>query len=111
MKRCLIKIHEILGASAESVDLLPNPGIGTEWTKNLPSDDGHESDQIFEFDGSSSAIIPGTVLDEALSHTFTVATWMKHKQSPDQDHHTKEHVICSADDHSQFPLFCIFFGH
>ncbi|XP_059490365.1 calsyntenin-1 isoform X2 [Neocloeon triangulifer] len=91
--------RKLCGASAESVDLLPNPGLSTEWTKNLPSDDGHESDQIFEFDGNTAAVVPNTVLDEALSHTFTVATWMKHKQSPDSDHHTKEHIICSADDH------------
>ncbi|KAF4533082.1 hypothetical protein B566_EDAN017269 [Ephemera danica] len=92
--------RKLCGASAESVDLLPNPGLGAEWTRSLPSDEGHESDQIFEFDGSSTAaVVPSTVLDEALSHTFTVATWMKHKQNQDQDRRAKEHILCSADDH------------
>jgi hypothetical protein len=87
----------------ESVDLLPSPGIGSEWTKSLPTDEGRESDQIFEFDGASSAVaIPSDVLDHNLSSTFTIATWMKHKQHPDQDKHVKEHIICSADDHSKY---------
>lgn len=84
------------------MDLLPNPGLGAEWTRSLPTDEGHESDQIFEFDGSSTAaVVPASVLDESLSHTFTVATWMKHKQNPDQDRRAKEHILCSADDHSE----------
>jgi hypothetical protein len=87
----------------ESVDLLPSPGIGSEWTKSLPTDEGRESDQIFEFDGASSAVaIPSDVLDHSLASTFTIATWMKHKQHPDQDKHVKEHIICSADDHSKY---------
>jgi len=90
------------GASMESIDLLPSPGIGSEWTKSLPTDEGRESDQIFEFDGASSAVaIPPDVLDHNLASTFTIATWMKHKQHPDQDKHVKEHIICSADDHSK----------
>lgn len=98
----MISLTILAGASAESVDLLPNPGLGAEWTRSLPSDEGHESDQIFEFDGSSTAaVVPGSVLDENLSHTFTIATWMKHKQNPDQDRRSKEHILCSADDHSK----------
>ncbi|PSN32451.1 Calsyntenin-1 [Blattella germanica] len=59
-----------------------------EWTKSLPTDEGRESDQIFEFDGASSAVaIPSDVLDHNLASTFTIATWMKHKQHPDQDKH------------------------
>jgi len=86
----------------ESIDLLPSPGIGSEWTKSLPTDEGRESDQIFEFDGASSAVaIPPDVLDHNLASTFTIATWMKHKQHPDQDKHVKEHIVCSADDHSK----------
>lgn len=92
--------RKLCGASMESIDLLPSPGIGSEWTKSLPTDEGRESDQIFEFDGASSAVaIPPDVLDHNLASTFTIATWMKHKQHPDQDKHVKEHIICSADDH------------
>jgi hypothetical protein len=47
------------------------------------------------------------VLDHNLASLFTIATWMKHKQHPDQDKHVKEHIICSADDHSKY---CYFFS-
>lgn len=93
----------------DSVDLLPSPGIGSEWTKSLPTDEGRESDQIFEFDGTSSAVaIPSDVLDHSLASVFTIATWMKHKQHPDQDKHVKEHIICSADDHSKYHCYLSF---
>ncbi|XP_063219029.1 calsyntenin-1 [Bacillus rossius redtenbacheri] len=92
--------RKLCSASMDSVDLLPSPGIGSEWTRSLPTDEGRESDQIFEFDGASSAVaIPPDVLDHNLASTFTIATWMKHKQNPEQDKHVKEHILCSADDH------------
>lgn len=93
--------RKICGASSESIDLLPTPGTpGSEWTKTLATDEGHESDQMFEFDGVSSAVaIPNDVLDHSLSSTFTIATWMKHKPQLNQDKYTKEHILCSADDH------------
>lgn len=101
------------GASSESIDLLPTPGTpGSEWTKTLATDEGHESDQMFEFDGVSSAVaIPNDVLDHSLSSTFTIATWMKHKPQLNQDKYTKEHILCSADDHSMYLIvhliFCV----
>lgn len=93
--------RKICGASSESIDLLPTPGLpGSEWTKKLATDEGHESDQMFEFDGVSSAVaIPNDVLDHGLSSQFTISTWMKHKPIPHQEKHVKEHIICSADDH------------
>lgn len=93
--------RKICGASSESIDLLPTPGVpGSEWTKKLATDEGHESDQMFEFDGVSSAVaIPEAVLDHGLSPQFTISTWMKHKPLPHQDKHLKEHILCSADDH------------
>lgn len=91
-----------VGASSESVDLLPT---GLEWTKTLTTDEGHESDQMFEFDGSTSTVsVPNDVLDHGLARTFTLSTWLKHKAHPDQDKHTKEHILCSADDHSNYYL-------
>lgn len=91
-----------LGASKNSIDLLPSPGVGTEWTKSLPTDEGRESDEIFEFDGANTAVaIPNDVLDHNLSSVFTVSAWLKHKHIPTQEKHVKEHVICSADDHSK----------
>lgn len=64
---------------------------------------GHESDQMFEFDGSSTAVsIPNSVLNHSLSATFTIATWMRHGEHNEQDKHVKEHILCSADDHSKY---------
>lgn len=95
------------GASSDSIDLLPSPGIGAEWTRGLPTDDGHESDQIYEFDGTSNAVvIPESTLNHNLTDNFTVAFWMKHEPYPDHnDTHMKEHIICNADDHSKFRFF------
>uniref|UniRef100_V5GPF1 Calsyntenin-1 n=1 Tax=Anoplophora glabripennis TaxID=217634 RepID=V5GPF1_ANOGL len=42
--------RKLCGASPSAIDLLPSPGVGAEWTKPLISDEGHESDQMFEFD-------------------------------------------------------------
>lgn len=84
------------------MDLLPTPSPSTEWTKALATDEGHESDQMFEFDGTSSAAaIPNEVLDHGLARTFTISSWVKHKPSLEMDKHVKEHILCSADDHSK----------
>lgn len=94
----------LAGASQDSIDLLPSPASGAEWAKSLQTDEGHEGDQMFEFDGVTSAVIvPPSVLDHNLASTFTFSTWMKHKPQPGADKHVKEHVICSADDHSELP--------
>lgn len=64
------------------------------------SDEGHESDQIFEFDGENSAVaIPNNVLNHELAATFTISSWMKHKNHLPVDKHRKEHILCLADDH------------
>ncbi|XP_076359160.1 calsyntenin-1-like [Tachypleus tridentatus] len=89
-------------ASTESVDLLPTPELGVSWTRNIPTDDGHESDQIYQFDGATSVVVPETVLNHNLTNNFTVAFWMKHERYPEPNHashHMKEHIICNADDH------------
>ncbi|KAH0814861.1 hypothetical protein GEV33_007930 [Tenebrio molitor] len=92
--------RKLCGASPSAIDLLPSPGVGAEWTKPLISDEGHESDQMFEFDGASTAVsIPNSVLDHNLPSTFTIATWMRHGQHQGQDKRLKEHILCSADDH------------
>lgn len=98
--------RKLCGASPDAVDLLPSPGLGAEWTKPLVSDEGHESDQMFEFDGTSTAVaVPAHVLDHNLASVFTIATWMRHGQHPGQDRHVKEHILCSADDHSKYFLW------
>ncbi|XP_023227601.1 calsyntenin-1-like isoform X2 [Centruroides sculpturatus] len=93
--------RKLCGASSDSIDLLPSPGIGAEWTRELPTDEGHESDQIYEFDGVTNAVvIPESTLNHNLTNNFTVAFWMKHEPLPDHNNsHMKEHIICNADDH------------
>ncbi|KAG1668104.1 Calsyntenin-1 [Nymphon striatum] len=95
--------RKMCGASQNSVDLLPTPGLGSEWTSELMTDDGHESDQIYEFDGETNAVvIPDGTLDHNLTTVFTISTWMKHKSnSAPKSAHKKEHIICNADDHAK----------
>jgi len=96
-----------IGASEESVELLPANHVPLSAGNAIKHDEGRESDQMYEFDGSSTAVaIPNDVLDHGLSSAFTISTWMKHKPMPHQDKHVKEHILCSADDHSM--LFNIF---
>ena len=87
------------GASTSSVDLLPNPTLDSSWTKDLPTDDGHESDQIFAFDGKTTAIdVPSSTLQ--FGESFTLSTWMKHDHIEDIDFAKfgrKEHILCSSD--------------
>ncbi|XP_050697797.1 calsyntenin-1-like [Eriocheir sinensis] len=92
--------RKMCGASSASVELLPAPGAGREWTAGLHSDEGHEGDLIYQFEGDSSgAVVPESVLPHNLTNTFTISTWLKHKAHPNMDKHTKEHVLCTADDH------------
>ncbi|KAI1285358.1 Calsyntenin-1 [Halotydeus destructor] len=95
--------RKLCGASSESIDLLPSPGIGAEWTRDLPTDDGHESDQMFEFDGSSNAVvIPESTLEHNLTTKFSISFWMKHEAPADRTNkHIKEHILCNADDHKK----------
>lgn len=95
------------GASDSSVDLLPNPSLGS-WTKELPTDDGLESDQIFAFDGKTTAIeIPSDKLGFNLGNMFTVSSWMKHSEE-EMDGKTeghadsKEHILCHSDGEGEF---------
>lgn len=91
--------RKLCGASSGSVDLLPNPAVSS-WTRALPTDDGNESDQIFAFDGRTNAIeIPSTKFNHTLGAHFTISTWMKHEQDPNDDskHGAKEHIMCNSD--------------
>ena len=101
-RRCVVV--DISGASVSSVDLLPNPHLDSSWTKDLPTDDGQESDQIFAFDGRTTAIeVPSSKLDFALGESFTLSTWMKHAASHSEDEvdfakfGRKEHILCHSD--------------
>ena len=101
----------VTGASDSSLDLLPNPSVGGSWTKDLPTDDGQESDQIFAFDGHTTAIeVPPSKLDFNLGTSFTLSTWMKHDSGSGDDsfvkHGVKEHILCHSDGDGELLFFC-----
>lgn len=100
---------------------MPTPGLGSEWTRDLPTDEGRESDQIYEFDGSTNAVVvPESTLNHNLSNKFAISFWMKHEPPASTDElgevhsnahttssssnskHIKEHILCNADDHSKY---------
>eukprot|EP00058_Branchiostoma_floridae_P005053 XP_002590541.1 hypothetical protein BRAFLDRAFT_86219 [Branchiostoma floridae] len=86
---------KLCGASQGSIDLLPAPGLGSEWTQNLPTDEGHEGDQVFSFDGRQTGVeIPEGVVPKNLTNQFTIATWMKHRETFGGD---KETILCKSD--------------
>ncbi|KAL0859376.1 hypothetical protein ABMA27_010567 [Loxostege sticticalis] len=89
----------ICGLDPKTIDLLPSPGAGNEWVKSLKPDTGRDGEQMFEFDGETSATVPESVLPHGLPGTFSVSVWMRHAPAPDHDKHRKEHVLCLADDH------------
>ncbi|KAL7011617.1 hypothetical protein ACKWTF_014360 [Chironomus riparius] len=82
---------------------------GSDFTKELITDDGVEN--IFHFDGTNGAVVPKSVVDvDGLSaHPFTISTMFRHHSIVNNDKLTKEHVICSADSHKMnrhhFALF------
>jgi len=41
--------RKLCGANSAAIDLLPPPGPGAEWTKDLPIDQGREADQVCFF--------------------------------------------------------------
>lgn len=87
------------------IDLLPK---ATTWTKDLVYDEGG-SDSVFHFDGNTGAIVPANVVShhDFASHPFSIVTIFRHHNLLTSDKHTKEHIICSADDHSE-SLYIIF---
>lgn len=101
--------RKLCGANSKAVDLLPPPGPGAEWTRDLPVDQGREADQVFVFDGSTGVVVPPEVMSHNLTRNFTIALWLKHEHHAGQDKHAKEHIICNADDHQMnrhhFSLF------
>jgi hypothetical protein len=80
----------------DMVDLLPRD---IEWTKDLVYDEGAES--VFHFDGTVGAVVPSSLVkaQEFASYPFSIVTMFRHRSSASSDKHTKEHIVCSADDH------------
>lgn len=76
------------------IDLLPK---NEEWTEHLIN----KSVDVAHFAGYSGAIVPKSVInvEDFALHTFTLETIFRHRSISTNDKHTKEHIICSADDH------------
>ncbi|CAG5130515.1 unnamed protein product, partial [Candidula unifasciata] len=91
--------RKLCGASGDSVDLLPSPDTA-EWSHNIPTDDGHEMDQVFSFDGQNNALeVPESVFTHMLHDHFTVSVWLRHGpvQASSQSKAPKEHILCMSD--------------
>lgn len=82
------------------VDLLPK---FSQWTKDLAYDESShdDSESVFHFDGNSGAIVPSTTIShhDFAAKPFSISTVFRHSSTASNDKHTKEHIICSADDH------------
>lgn len=98
--------RQLCDANSRAVDLLPPPGPGAEWTKDLPIDQSRDADQVFLFDGSTGVKIPeATGVTRNVGHNFTVSLWLKHEHDPSQEKHVKEHIVCTADEHRKLLEF------
>uniref|UniRef100_A0A8C5FW62 Calsyntenin-1 n=1 Tax=Gadus morhua TaxID=8049 RepID=A0A8C5FW62_GADMO len=87
-------LHKLCGASGGgTVELLPAPSSATNWTVGLPTDNGHDSDQVFEFNGTQAVKVPEGVVSTSLKEPFTVSVWMRHGPGA----HDKETVLCNSD--------------
>ncbi|KAL4712539.1 hypothetical protein ACJJTC_007555 [Scirpophaga incertulas] len=89
----------VCGLDPKTIDLLPSPGAGNEWVKSLKPEAGVDGEQLFIFDGETSATVPESVAPHSLPGTFSVTAWLRHAASDDKDPHRKEHLLCLADDH------------
>ena len=49
--------RRLCSADAGAVDLLPSPSAETQWTRPLPRDHGHESDEVFQVGGVTDDFI------------------------------------------------------
>lgn len=86
-------LHRLCGASSGTVELLPPPSSTANWTAGLSTDNGHDSDQVFEFNGTQAVKIPeGTVIDN-LKEPFTISVWMRHGPGARE----KETILCNSD--------------
>ena len=67
-------------------------------------DQGQSSDSsMARFNGETGVNIPESLIasDAFPTHKFTIASWMRHRHNKGLDKHTKEHILCKADDHRE----------
>ncbi|CAL9702887.1 unnamed protein product [Knipowitschia caucasica] len=86
-------LHKLCGASSGTVELLPAPSSSANWTVGLPTDNGHDSDQVFEFNGTQAIKVPEGLVSSSLKEPFTVSVWMRHGPGA----HEKETILCNSD--------------
>ncbi|CAG6021321.1 unnamed protein product [Menidia menidia] len=86
-------LHKLCGANSGSVELLPAPSNSANWTLGLPTDNGHDSDQVFEFNGTQAIKVPDGMVSNSLKEPFTISVWMRHGPGA----HEKETILCKSD--------------
>ncbi|XP_023602124.1 calsyntenin-1 isoform X3 [Myotis lucifugus] len=86
-------LHRLCGAASGTAELLPSPSGSLNWTLGLPTDNGHDSDQVFEFNGTQAVRIPDGVVSVNPKEPFTVSVWMRHGPFGRR----KETILCSSD--------------
>ncbi|KAK2503841.1 hypothetical protein MC885_018726 [Smutsia gigantea] len=86
-------LHRLCGAASGTAELLPSPTGPLNWTAGLPTDNGHDSDQVFEFNGTQAVRIPDGVVSISPKEPFTVSVWMRHGPFGRK----KETILCSSD--------------
>ncbi|XP_029103718.1 calsyntenin-1 isoform X2 [Scleropages formosus] len=86
-------LHRLCGATSGTAELLPAPSSSAHWTASLPTDNGHDSDQVFEFNGTQAVKVPEGVVSSSLAQPFTISVWMRHGPGG-QD---KETILCNSD--------------
>ncbi|KAM9256486.1 LOW QUALITY PROTEIN: calsyntenin-1 [Cariama cristata] len=86
-------IHRLCGAASGTAELLPPPSSAANWTIGLPTDNGHDSDQVFEFNGTQAVKIPDGVVTVNLKEPFMISVWMRHGAGTKE----KETILCNSD--------------
>ncbi|XP_075406840.1 calsyntenin-1 isoform X2 [Tenrec ecaudatus] len=86
-------LHRLCGAAPGPAELLPSPSSALNWTAGLPTDNGHDSDQVFEFNGTQAVKIPDGVVAAHPREPFTISVWMRHGPFSRR----KETILCSSD--------------
>jgi len=84
---CLLTIYLVLYKATRDVDYCAN------WTIGLPTDNGHDSDQVFEFNGTQAVKIPDGVVTVNLKEPFMISVWMRHGPGTKE----KETILCNSD--------------
>nr|XP_034973791.1 calsyntenin-1 isoform X4 [Zootoca vivipara] len=86
-------LHRLCGASSGTAELLPPPSSTANWTIGLPTDNGHDSDQVFEFNGTQAVKVPDNIVTVNMKEPFVISVWMRHGPGARE----KETIICNSD--------------